>query len=97
MPTKLYLLKPKSKYLEKNDKNYVDDINKNPWYYTAASVMKIVVRAENEQQARELAEKKGGLESGKPYCPWFNPEYTDCEELLSEGQVGIIIQDFSES
>ena len=48
MSTKLYLLKPKSKYLEENDNNYVNDINKNPWYYTAASVVKIVVRAENE-------------------------------------------------
>ena len=96
MTTKLYLLKPKSKYLEQNDNNYVNDINKNPWYYTAASVVKIVVRAENEKQARELAEKEGGLESGEPYDPWLNPEYTDCQELLPEGEVEIIIQDFSE-
>ena len=47
--------------------------------------------------ARELAEKEGGLESGDPYYPWLNPEYTDGQELLPEGEVGIIIQDFSES
>ncbi|MDJ0508955.1 MAG: hypothetical protein QNJ64_06850 [Crocosphaera sp.] len=49
MITKLYLLKPKLKYLENNDNNYVNDINKNPWYYTAATVVRIVVRAEIQQ------------------------------------------------
>jgi hypothetical protein len=49
-----------------------------------------VVRAKNEQKARELASKVAmdeGLET------WIDPTFSSCEQLTAAGKEKIIIQD----
>lgn len=79
---KLYHLYPKKHSLWK------------PWYDKTFAV---VVRAENETQARRLASKEGGYETegavgGNPNA-WLSSELTHCEELIAEGNADIIIVD----
>lgn len=74
-----------------------------PWnqYDTAES---IVVRAETEKRAREIADDNAGCER---FCEieymgeqrtcnsWLEKEITSCVELKPEGDEGIVIIDFN--
>lgn len=87
---KLWLLKPK-------DDNYVAW---NPWYDKAFG---FVVRAETEERARQLANDKGGDEVGKisntTYRtggdPWLDPKQSTCEELTTDGDEEVVLEDYA--
>ena len=61
----------------------------NPWY---DKVFGIVVRAENETEARTVASIWAGDEGG---AVWHDPLLTTCEVLEAEGNPGMIIKDFA--
>lgn len=62
-----------------------------------------VVRAETEQEARDLATEhdtnhlaEGFIEiwTGEKLKPWLDPALALCEELLPSGAPGVILRDF---
>lgn len=81
---KLWLLEPLSD-LEPGFSPWV------PWYDKAFG---FVVRAETEEQARELAHAQGGDENRAEHEPWKNPLLSSCKELTAEGPAEVVIQDF---
>lgn len=60
-----------------------------PWYDKAFG---FVIRADNEDSARELIKEKdaSGMEGNDP---WLNPRYSTCEEITPDGKPEIIITD----
>ena len=91
---KLWILRP-VEGLDKNDNPW------EPWYDKAFG---FVVRAETEEEARQLAMKEAGGEisiwapgSGKltDIPAWTHAEYSTCVELLAEGDAGVVMQDFA--
>ena len=69
-----------------------------PWYDKAFG---FVIRAETEEDAREIAQSDNGEEinfwvNNKYYelPAWTSAEHSTCEELLADGEEGIIIKDF---
>lgn len=63
-----------------------------------------VVRAESEFAARLWAAQTGGdeqprVDSGeavkRPFNGWLDRKNASCEELLAEGDAGMILQDFN--
>jgi hypothetical protein len=81
-----------------------DDLPKddNPWDPWYDKNFGFVIRAETAEQARIIAQENTSDEgriraSAKEYgdgIPWLHEKYSTCEELLSDGQEGLIIQDF---
>ena len=78
-----------------------DDNPWNPWYDKAFG---FVVRAESEQQARELAQQQAGDEDRGKFMqqriantktPWTDPKYSTCDELLADGEAGVVMRDFA--
>lgn len=73
----------------------------NPWYPWYDKAFGFVVRAENEKEARQMANDEGGDERGEISHhvyrtggdPWLNPIYSDCIELTPEGEGGVVIRD----
>jgi hypothetical protein len=71
-----------------------------PWYDKAFG---FVVRAENEEEARKLANEEGGDETGEIAHsvyrtggnPWLDANFSECVELTEEGDKGVIIRDFA--
>ena len=71
-----------------------------PWYDKAFG---FVVRAENEEEARKLANEKGGDETGEISHsiyrtggdPWLDANFSECVELTEEGNKGVIICDYA--
>jgi hypothetical protein len=88
---KLWLLKPREDLLS-------GDNPWDPWYDKAFG---FVVRAENEAEARTLANENGGDEvhtrysdaHDAKYVPWLTPRYSSCVELIADGDPGIVLQD----
>jgi len=90
---KLWLLRP------------VDNLTRedNPWEPWYDKAFGFVVRAETEEDAREMANKCGGDETGKAQRvvyrtggdPWLYPKYSTCIELTAEGESDVIITDFA--
>lgn len=60
-----------------------------PWYDRCLGV---IVRAETEEQARELAAKNAGDEG---MSVWLNNIHTKCEELTGEGKAETIMINFA--
>jgi hypothetical protein len=85
---KLWLLRPVDE-LKTNDNPWV------PWYDKAFG---FVVRAETEEEAREMAHAAAGYENrsnaDKTTEPWKDPKYSICVELLTEGPTGVMMKDF---
>jgi hypothetical protein len=69
-----------------------------PWYDKAFG---FVIRAENEQEARKIANENGGDEVGEVSNnvyrtggdPWLNPNFSECITLSCDGKKGVIIKD----
>jgi hypothetical protein len=84
---KLWLLRPRDDLPEQED----------PWWNRRDTVHGFVVRADTEQQARELAHKNAAQENRGSVCtaaPWLDPRYSVCEQLLPDvGVEGVIIRD----
>lgn len=61
----------------------------------------MVVRAENEEQARQLAQQGGGAECDRDidgYChtsPWTDTKLTTCMKLTHSGHSEVIIRQIS--
>ena len=78
-----------------------DDLSEqdDPWWSRQDKVHGFVVRAETEQQAREIAHRHAGDEnrsSAPTNTPWLDPTYSTCKLLLPDlGMEGVIIRDYS--
>ena len=71
-----------------------------PWYDKAFG---FVVRAETEEQARQIAHENAGDENRGAFMrtniadmpqPWLDSKYSQCSELLKDGEAGMVLQDF---
>lgn len=63
----------------------------NQWYDKAFG---FVVRANTEQEARELANEESGDEVYDEPDVWLKQEFTLCEELTTQGESEVILRDF---
>jgi hypothetical protein len=83
---KLWILKPVDNLPQSDDPW-------KPWYDRAFG---FVVRAETEEAAREFAHRDGGKENrwAMPRGPWLDANYSTCDELTADGEVGVVLQDF---
>lgn len=89
---KLWLLQP----VEGLD---MEDDPWEPWYDKAFG---FVVRAETEDEARELAHAGAGDEeeffsrkTANTTHPWKDAKYSTCTELRTEGEAGVVIRDYA--
>lgn len=91
---KLWLLRP-VEGLNKGDDPW------SPWYDRAFG---FVVRAESEEDARNLADADAGDENRGEFMgnkiadtknPWKDAKYSTCIELTAGGEAGVIIKDFA--
>ena len=78
---KLYILKAKD----------INDIKYDPWNVPYDCYFGFVICAENEKQARSLANARAADE-GKV---WDNPKYVSCKELVPSNTPGIVMSDFN--
>ncbi len=62
-----------------------------PWYDKHFG---FVVRAETEEQARQIAHESAGYENYGQLQPWLNSKYSECAELLQDGAAGMVLEDF---
>ena len=70
-----------------------------PWYDKCFGM---IIRAEDERQARAIASNHGGdedtfdvrFEKDKSASVWMNPKETLCVELASDGPAELILLDF---
>ena len=82
---KLWKLEPRDIYLR-------DEPNPdNPWRPWYDKMFKVIVRAEDEESARRWANHVGGEET-IDHQPWLDAKYSTCEELLPDGEEGLIIR-----
>jgi hypothetical protein len=81
---KLWILRPVEN-LPKGDDPW------EPWYDKAFG---FVVRAETEEKARKFAHEDGGYETADTNSPWLEAKYSTCDELPTEGEAGVVLQDF---
>ena len=89
---KLYLLKPVADLPQPGPgKTSVDGNPWSPWFDKAFG---FVVRAETEQEARNLAHGAAGDEN-RHGSPWLEPKFSTCAELIPEGEIGIVVRDFA--
>ena len=81
---KLWLLRP---IRERKKRNAWE-----PWYDKAFG---FVIRAETEQDARQLANDSGGDEVQNGHDPWLDRKQSTCVELLAKGKEENIIMDYA--
>jgi len=63
------------------------------FYFGHDTQQGVVVRARDEQQARELAaEAAGGKEWER--APWLDSTITACEIVTNKGPAGVILRDY---
>jgi hypothetical protein len=74
-----------------------------PWTPPWDKTMGVLVRAETETDARQLAQAKAGSEGQGIYLKfglfedeaaenvWIAPEWTECEVLTAAGEPGVIL------
>ena len=65
---------------------------KNPWKPWYDRAFGFVVRAEYEDEAREIAGKEAGAENPGA---WLNSNLSTCIELTPDGPAEIVMQDFA--
>jgi hypothetical protein len=80
---KLWLLKRREDLLPGHD----------PWSPWFDKNLGLVVRAETEQRAREIAEDAGADESRDADKPWMDAACSTCNELHASGEEGVVIID----
>ncbi len=68
-----------------------------PWY---DKTFGFVVRAENEADARKMADENAGDENNYRRVhasgdgnPWLHTAFSSCKELLADGEAVVIIED----
>jgi len=80
---KLYILRP---------------IHDDPlWFPRYDKAFGFIVAAESEEQARALAQARGGDETDwDSSCPaWTDPQHSTCAELVAGDTSGVIMRDFA--
>jgi hypothetical protein len=73
----------------------------NPWEPDYDKAVGFVIRAENEQEARKIANDNGGDEVGEirnhAYRTggdlWLDGNFSQCIELTIDGEKGVIVRD----
>ena len=72
-----------------------------PWYDKAFG---FIVRAETEEEARGFAHEDAGDENRGEFAggkisetttPWLDSKYTTCIPLSDQGEIGVVMRDFS--
>lgn len=71
-----------------------------PWYDKAFG---FIVRAETEQEARQIANSSGGDEVGPISTevyrtggdPWLDDKYSTCVELMPDGAPGLLMRNYA--
>lgn len=82
---KLWLLKPVEGLAKDND----------PWEMPYDKTDGVVVRAECETDAREIAVEAGGDEMTIAMeSPWLNPRYTTCTVIDKKGPAEVILYSY---
>ena len=85
---RLWLLKPHKDYelgaYNTTDSRYPRPNPFAPWY---DKVFGYVIRAEDGNEARQIAATRSGDNV------WLQPEYTFCIELTSDGEKGMVLAD----
>jgi len=84
---KTFILRPKDK-LEKSDVNPWE-----PWFDKAFG---FVINAENEKEARSIAQSNGGAET-RNNCKAWSEKYSTCVELGTITDKGVIMEDFAKA
>ena len=79
---RLYLIKPR-KDLPLSD---------NPWRAVFEKYHAFVIRAKNENEAREIAHQYDTNGETRGY--WLDEKYTACVELTNVGEPGVVIADY---
>jgi hypothetical protein len=64
-----------------------------PWHKPADKVFAFVIRADSELEARGIAARHSGDEG---VDVWFDPEFTTCEVLFNDGEMGVVVCDMFE-
>lgn len=84
---KIYMLKPKEKGLYREN---------NPWYMVHDKSFGFVVRANSYRQARKFADNMAGDENNiiDNVRPWLDSRYSTCKLVHSEGENGVILQNY---
>jgi len=72
------------------------DENNNPWEPWYNKSFGFIIRAENEKEAREIAQESGGDETNKKRKAW-GERYSTCVELEAITDKGVIMQDFAKA
>lgn len=81
-----------------------EDVNDNPWDPWYDKAFGFVVRAETEDDARQIAHKNAGDENkntfmgisiSKTTTPWLDIKYSLCVPLPQEGEARLILRDFA--
>lgn len=94
--TKLWLLKPRPELIAEN-KPYDKT---NPWVNWYDRAYGFVVRAKSETKARQIADCYAGDENRSSgnldelRRPWLDPKMTICDELTTDGKLGLIVRDY---
>lgn len=81
----LYLLKPRK----------IISHNINPWSPWYDKAFGFVIRAENEEQARKIADENAGDENYGGEHPWLNSKQSTCVLLTNEGKQELVLRDFN--
>lgn len=63
----------------------------NPWKPWYDKTFEFIVRAEIEEQARQIATEHGGDELRSFPDAWTNKKYSACEELTIDGEPDVIM------
>ena len=87
---RLWILEPCEEFKEENR---MQDDPRNPWSPWYNKAFGCVVRAETEQQARELVQEWSGETDEGQGREWIDPNFSTCQELTSRGESGIILAD----
>lgn len=81
---KLWILRARDEELPAND---------NPWCAEFDMNYSMVIRAETENRARQLAHEQTGHENDDGE-PWLDPKYTTCQELTADGGEEVVCVDY---
>ena len=91
---KVFILRPKNEL----------PVNDNPWEPWYDKIFGFIIRADNEKEAREIANENAGDENigeflskktANTNTPWLDEKYSTCVEISNEGGKGLIMQDFA--
>lgn len=70
--------------------------DRDPWREAHGRVFGFVIRAETEEEARQIASWHRGAEDRSRWMDdpsvWQNPKLTTCTELMPDGDAGLVMR-----